>query len=321
MSDKQTEKKRGRKPKNSSAVKQNQTDPTQKQEKRLRKRGRRPLIPVRTFSEIQKQFENEKSELEFRQNDIPLTEEHVPTQVSWGNLNITIHEPPTPNTDDLIKTYNNQQLQNYEKEKEISKTFNKQIDNSSQSDSIQKNCKQTKNNCQQKNNCQKYPITKRLSVININKEKFTKVEQYFIHKQLEEINLHIEDKKSWPEKTNILCWWCCHSFDNVPIPSVSDYNKNMYKLKGIFCSWNCSLSYTLKNYKNSYNLYKLYKETTGKNLNIKKAPSKICLKAFGGFMTIKEFRQNNSKIKIASNNRMSYTNQEILEIKTQYEKY
>lgn len=54
---------------------------------------------------------------------------------------------------------------------------------------------------------------------------------------------------AWPRQSKLLCWWCCHPFDNVPafLPvSVSmDVEKGVGKcvFTGNFCSWNCVKRY------------------------------------------------------------------------------
>ena len=49
----------------------------------------------------------------------------------------------------------------------------------------------------------------------------------------------------WPQKTNVLCWWCCHSFEKPPafIPTRFDSINKRYKITGNFCTWNCAKSY------------------------------------------------------------------------------
>lgn len=101
----------------------------------------------------------------------------------------------------------------------------------------------------------------------------------------------------WKKKTNILCWWCCHSFDTPPcfIPTKYDERRNRYKITGNFCSWNCAKSFKIHDcYGHSRGremhsfTYMLMKMKV--NYNIKPAPPKQALKAFGGILTIDEFR-------------------------------
>jgi hypothetical protein len=108
--------------------------------------------------------------------------------------------------------------------------------------------------------------------------------------------------------TDISCWWCCHPFDNYPMymPIKYDSLRAVYKVKGIFCSFNCSYSYGF-NHKPSVNvsllktlrneLRSLYGVNPDKKCFhnydrkiLKKAPPKEILKKFGGTVSIQEYR-------------------------------
>lgn len=117
-----------------------------------------------------------------------------------------------------------------------------------------------------------------------------------------------------------LCWWCCHTFEGQPLPCPIDYDKidNKYKVKGLFCSWECMSAYSIQNYKSLSFIYQFRKEMYNDLTidDIKAAPDKIVLKDFGGHLSIEEFRNFhktiNHEIKISTEN-ISYINQEILE--------
>ena len=102
--------------------------------------------------------------------------------------------------------------------------------------------------------------------------------------------------KVWPEKTNICCWWCCHSFENTPCSLPFSYKKNKFYVKGIFCSFNCSASYNFSMNDNDiherYSLLNLmYKKLYyRKFIKINLAPPRETLKMFGGYLDIEEFR-------------------------------
>ena len=100
-----------------------------------------------------------------------------------------------------------------------------------------------------------------------------------------------------PTKTNILCWWCCHSFDTIPrfIPTRYDQIRNRFKVTGNFCSWSCARSYFINEHRFSGKstnilLSSLIRVIHGRSYNINSAPPRSALKAFGGKMTIDEFR-------------------------------
>jgi hypothetical protein len=111
--------------------------------------------------------------------------------------------------------------------------------------------------------------------------------------------------KGYPEKTDVLCWWCSHGFSNHPIGIPVRYNADsgVYKVFGCFCTFSCALAFLIDE-KNKFSIIRnvtpmeitqFYRTVTGdesvglKNM-IKPAPKKYCLKAFGGSMSIEEFR-------------------------------
>ena len=59
---------------------------------------------------------------------------------------------------------------------------------------------------------------------------------------------------AWPQSSALLCWWCCHSFSNVPayLPVKVDLKreKGTFVFTGNFCSWNCVKGYALRLEKN-----------------------------------------------------------------------
>jgi hypothetical protein len=124
-----------------------------------------------------------------------------------------------------------------------------------------------------------------------------------------------------PISTDKLCWWCKHNFSTAPIGCPLKYYEHKYSGKdknrieerlkslnlnfetndffeteGIFCSFPCCKSYILSMkgnplYKDcSSNLTYLYFLIIGRIDNIPMAPSWKLLKAFGGHLSIKEYR-------------------------------
>lgn len=111
-----------------------------------------------------------------------------------------------------------------------------------------------------------------------------------------------ETEKKSNMKVDICCFWCCHSFDNPPIfmPLSYDLEKEKFKVKGIFCSFNCVLSYmndSIKYREKKFLLNFMYKIFTGnKNFTeISPAPPRETLKIFGGPMSIEEYRDTFDK--------------------------
>lgn len=105
--------------------------------------------------------------------------------------------------------------------------------------------------------------------------------------------------QDWVESTDVKCWWCCHNFDTLPLgyPVTFEPKINKFRVKGIFCSFGCMLAYA-KNTKGivykQYLIKYLYKKLTGCKFHeilYKEAPSRYCLKEFGGHLTIENFRK------------------------------
>lgn len=106
--------------------------------------------------------------------------------------------------------------------------------------------------------------------------------------------------ESYPQKTECLCWHCCHTFESRPIPLPLSYDdrRNIFKVAGNFCSFACMAAYSKEHgrYHNGSGrgmaIFKLYKDMTGSTSPVVPvAPPRQFLKAFGGFMDIDAFRQ------------------------------
>lgn len=104
------------------------------------------------------------------------------------------------------------------------------------------------------------------------------------------------------KKTNTKCWWCAHSFSNLPCFLPELYHNQTYHVTGCFCSFNCALAYNLYYLKDSKMhqrkalIFKLYRELHGLNpgdsIDIREAPPKEILEDFGGNMSIEIFRRS-----------------------------
>ena len=319
-------KKRGRKPKNPDVVKETVVkekkkrgrkpkivDPNEKVETpRVRKRGRRPKCPVKSISEIREKFKNIDDKVEFSQSSNIINDKHSQSHVPFGNLNIIVHKPPEIDTTELRKFYKNKEIQKTKEEDDIG--YHSPFHSESESEVERKPV----------NYCKK--CTCGTKTVEIEEIELVKTERKKVNKQLFKFANKLDECGRWPTTSNSLCWWCCHSYTTVPIPSVINYNEryNKYYLKGLFCSWECAYAFTSENCRNFSAIGKLYREWTGdKNMNVKAAPSRYVLKAFGGHMDISEFRKSpyvDRKIYMSEDNRMSYVNQDILEVYTEMEK-
>ena len=130
------------------------------------------------------------------------------------------------------------------------------------------------------------------------------------------------ENKNWLKNTNVLCWWCCHSFDNSPFGIPIKFKNDKFFVQGCFCSLECASSYNF--YENNttqdvwecYSLINLLSQKIGYKNIIKLAPHKVSLKIFGGKLEIDEFRNftNNNKIINVLDYPMIATNQQLEEI-------
>ena len=136
-----------------------------------------------------------------------------------------------------------------------------------------------------------------------------------IHKVMSKFINSTQSK--WPTKTDLLCWWCCHSFTSIPVPCPIEYDeiRDRYKVIGIFCNWSCVAAYSIKEYSSLSLVYKLRNDVCGHNENITVAPPRYALKTCGGHMTIADYRAiDTSKTLMISTDKISYTNLEIYEV-------
>lgn len=105
--------------------------------------------------------------------------------------------------------------------------------------------------------------------------------------------------ETWPATSDVLCWNCCHGFSTrpVPLPVKYDDRRDAFHVMGNFCSWGCAKAYT-RDYNRTIHgrgsqamaIALLRKRLTGSSQPLVAAPPRIVLKAFGGYMTIDEYR-------------------------------
>lgn len=101
----------------------------------------------------------------------------------------------------------------------------------------------------------------------------------------------------WPPRTDTWCWHCCHPFDGPPLPLPFKYDaaRDEFHVKGTFCSWACMKAYNMESgtyLKNvTATVITLFKKRcTGRLEPTRSAPPRVALRAFGGSMSIDEFR-------------------------------
>ena len=105
------------------------------------------------------------------------------------------------------------------------------------------------------------------------------------------------------KKTNLRCFWCKHNFKTQPIGCPIKINeKQQYICDGIFCSFNCCMSFIIDNQHNPFYeyslhlLYNIYKSISNNNNKIEPAPSWRLIDVFGGHLTISQFRDSFYKV-------------------------
>ena len=134
--------------------------------------------------------------------------------------------------------------------------------------------------------------------VNYGANRNTKLNSTSTMYQFEESNKRLEV----PRSTNIHCFWCCHVFNNTPCVLPINFEKNIYKVYGCFCSPECAAAFNFscnldneKEWERYSLLNDLYKRVYDDNeYNIKLAPPRNVLSIFGGSMSIDEFRNLNS---------------------------
>jgi hypothetical protein len=107
--------------------------------------------------------------------------------------------------------------------------------------------------------------------------------------------------KKLPEKTEIACFWCCHSFNSQPIAIPSHILDEIWHMYGNFCSPECATAYLFKERIDAHVQWERYallnsiysddaKVEAGSPVGIRPAPPREVLRMFGGSMDISEYR-------------------------------
>jgi hypothetical protein len=277
-------KRRGRRPKNSY-------EELPKQEIEKKKRGRKKKYEIENFDKLvnREQINNFDHHIAYSDDEIVETDNKSVKKVSFGNLDITISK--SVNENESINTFKNS-IQNLTENE-----WETESDESEQEESFEKVYKETK----------KYIPANNITERN-NEESVKKIRVVTTLKSMINFN-------TWPEKTDIHCWWCCNKFDCVPctMPTKYDPLRKRFNFTGIFCSWNCvkannfNMNDQLKYQRSeliTLLIQKLYGITSA--VNIKPAPPRQCLKMFGGYLSIDEFRNNNLGVESYKMNLLNY---------------
>lgn len=106
------------------------------------------------------------------------------------------------------------------------------------------------------------------------------------------------------KEEDVLCWWCCHNYDNQTYGIPLKKEEGKYITKGYFCSLNCAKSYnnnesiTLKDKQSRNLLIEILNDEITEEEEVICAPPRESLKVFGGYLTIEEFRKNKNSVKL-----------------------
>ena len=103
--------------------------------------------------------------------------------------------------------------------------------------------------------------------------------------------------QSLPERTALLCFWCCHGFDVRPCVIPSHITRDVWHVYGNFCSPNCAAAHLFRERLDAHVqwerfalLNRLYAPLTGSAPAVRCAPPREVLRAFGGSFDIREYR-------------------------------
>tara|TARA_Y200000002_G_scaffold353135_1_gene332342 strand:+ start:615 stop:1703 length:1089 start_codon:yes stop_codon:yes gene_type:complete len=278
-------KKRGRKPKNVDGP---------KDIKIPKKRGRKPT------GKIIKLKSNEMSSLSNDENCIIA---HIPLNQSDINKISNLHNKnfnSITNYDDKISSII---------DKEFSDDDNSDLDTSSINEiSLDSNSLgNKKKNFDDKyiNHLEKKINDLKLKIKSLEDEKNSSeifFGDYSVEKLKSKIFVNQNNKFILNKKTDLLCWWCGHKFDNTPFPLPEKYYDNKFFVFGNFCSPSCACAYNIdindhKLWERNSLILKLANELVDEKVdNIYPAPPKQILMPFGGNITIDEFRKKAKKI-------------------------
>lgn len=99
------------------------------------------------------------------------------------------------------------------------------------------------------------------------------------------------------------CFWCCHKLHGAPavgIP-VRVTRGGKYAVTGTFCGFECAAAFIFNSrelHVNPWASYEMLNTMAGRSgapTPVKEAPSRLCLRMFGGWMDIDEFRRGRTR--------------------------
>jgi hypothetical protein len=103
-----------------------------------------------------------------------------------------------------------------------------------------------------------------------------------------------------------VCFWCCHSFNNIAFGIPIKFTNGKFLVKKCFCSLECVTAYIfnkneyVQNIWETYSLINMLSLQYGNPDVVKPSPPREVLKLFGGYMTIDEFRNFSKSSKLVN---------------------
>jgi len=249
-------------------------------------------------------------------------------EIRFGGIVIKKHKTNEPNTTELHRKFimstaannndnnNNQPNENESNTCEINlNLINLSLDDSDSDDSLEDNKKAVKKKTvrttkfkskkvgvsdliqvNSTNEISGEPICRTLKSSKIHKNRNT---DFNFLESMTILKHYGDNIEEWPQKTDICCWWCCHTFETPPafIPTHYDSFNKRFKITGNFCTWNCAKSYlfgemSFQNRQSVHYFTSLLLSLKIKPYDIKPAPPRLTLKIFGGSLSIDDFRKH-----------------------------
>ena len=118
--------------------------------------------------------------------------------------------------------------------------------------------------------------------------------------------------EGFPKRTKVHCWWCRHPFSSQPIgiPYRRNKGKATYVCFGNFCSFECAAAFSVESRSVQINVFAgsllcLMRKDILKiplSVALRKAPHWASLKAYGGHLSIEEFRSGKTTVRAIPEN-------------------
>jgi hypothetical protein len=114
-------------------------------------------------------------------------------------------------------------------------------------------------------------------------------------------------KTGWPERTGVLCHWCCAPFDTQPvgIPVTRCPGDAPFRVTGNFCGLECAAAYnfsSLGDTTTAWERHAMINEISARMGDggnaVVPAPPRELLEHLGGDMTVDDFRSRNCRVKM-----------------------